>query len=88
MRILVTGGSGFIGSHLVESILERPEVDLVLNIDRLDECSTMRNHPNNSDGRFLFLKVSNRFGCFIITPIHITEGFIRFQTTRFMFHHD
>lgn len=36
MKILITGGAGFIGHHIVEHILKRyPEIDLTL-IDRLD----------------------------------------------------
>ena len=33
MNILVTGGSGFIGSHFIEEILKRDDVDKVYNID-------------------------------------------------------
>jgi len=33
MNILVTGGSGFIGSHFIEEVLKRDDVDKVYNID-------------------------------------------------------
>ncbi len=39
MRFLVTGGSGFIGSHFVHTVLQ-DEKNFVVNIDRLDPCST------------------------------------------------
>ncbi|HWJ92815.1 MAG TPA: SDR family oxidoreductase [Flavisolibacter sp.] len=35
MRILVTGGAGFIGSNLVEFLLDKPEVQLVRVLDNL-----------------------------------------------------
>lgn len=35
MNVLVTGGSGFIGSHFIEELLLREEVKVVINIDSL-----------------------------------------------------
>ena len=49
MRILVTGGSGFIGSHLVERLLDRgDEVYVVddLSTGRLDNLSAVRQHSD------------------------------------------
>ena len=35
MRILVTGGCGFIGSHLIKSLLDRDDLEKIVNIDSL-----------------------------------------------------
>ncbi|HEU4472521.1 MAG TPA: SDR family oxidoreductase [Flavisolibacter sp.] len=51
MRILVTGGAGFIGSNLVEQLLQRPDVGLVRVLDNLATGSAKNiesflSHPN------------------------------------------
>lgn len=33
MNILVTGGSGFIGSHFIEEILKRDDIIKIYNVD-------------------------------------------------------
>jgi dTDP-glucose 4,6-dehydratase len=41
-RILITGGCGFIGSHFIRSVLERPDVT-VLNVDMLTYAGNKEN---------------------------------------------
>ena len=39
MKILITGGAGFIGSNLVAYLIDQPEVDQITIYDNLSECS-------------------------------------------------
>jgi len=41
-RILVTGGAGFIGSHLVLLLVKKYKQYLIVNIDKLDYCASQR----------------------------------------------
>lgn len=43
MRILVTGGYGFIGSNFINKIVQNPEVELVINVD----CCTYAGNQDN-----------------------------------------
>ena len=50
MRILITGGAGFIGSNLAETLLQDEQVSLVRVMDNLatgslDNIAPFRNHP-------------------------------------------
>jgi dTDP-glucose 4,6-dehydratase len=54
-RILVTGGAGFIGSHLCDFLFERPEVDVVV-LDKLTYAGTRANlAEHEGDDRFTFV---------------------------------
>lgn len=56
MRILVTGGAGFIGSNLVEHLLNKPEVELVRVLDNLATGNTRNIASFESHPRFEFLQ--------------------------------
>ncbi|MBW3598717.1 MAG: GDP-mannose 4,6-dehydratase [Planctomycetes bacterium] len=48
MRVLITGGAGFIGSHLADTYLERGDEVLVLDdlsTGRIDNIRHLKNHP-------------------------------------------
>jgi len=46
MKLLLTGGAGFIGSNVVHHIIDRPEVERLVNLD----CLTYAGHPENLAG--------------------------------------
>src|ERR1700693_4113843 len=45
MKLLITGGAGFIGSNLIHHVIDRPEVERLVNLD----CLTYAGHLANLD---------------------------------------
>ena len=43
MNLLITGGAGFIGCNVIQQILERPEIESLVNLD----CLTYAGHLEN-----------------------------------------
>jgi dTDP-glucose 4,6-dehydratase len=43
MRLLVTGGAGFIGANFIARVMDRPELERLVNLD----CLTYAGHPAN-----------------------------------------
>lgn len=56
MKILVTGGAGFIGSNLVERLLHREDVELVRVLDNLATGSLDNIEPFRSNVKFEFVQ--------------------------------
>jgi UDP-N-acetylglucosamine 4-epimerase len=56
MRILVTGGAGFIGSNLVQHLLEKPGVELVRVLDNLATGSIKNIEEFESNPKFEFVQ--------------------------------
>jgi len=61
MNLLITGGAGFIGSNLVRSVIDRPEVARLVNLD----CLTYAGHLANLAGmeeheKYVFAQVDLR----------------------------
>jgi dTDP-glucose 4,6-dehydratase len=61
MKLLVTGGAGFIGSNLIHHIIDRPEIERLVNLD----CLTYAGHLGNLEKaakhpKYVFEKVDLR----------------------------
>jgi dTDP-glucose 4,6-dehydratase len=61
MRLLVTGGAGFIGSNLIRQVIVQPEVEALVNLDCLTYAGHLANlHGVDSDPKYVFAKVDVR----------------------------
>lgn len=56
MRILITGGAGFIGSNLVEYLLDKPGIELVRVLDNLATGSLQNIEAFESNRKFEFVQ--------------------------------
>lgn len=61
MNLLITGGAGFIGSNVIQHVIDRPEVAKLVNLD----CLTYAGHPANlasvsKHPKYVFEKVDLR----------------------------
>jgi dTDP-glucose 4,6-dehydratase len=61
MRLLITGGAGFIGSNVIRRLIDKPEIERLVNLD----CLTYAGHLENLSGvdqhpKYAFEKVDLR----------------------------
>jgi dTDP-glucose 4,6-dehydratase len=73
MNLLVTGGAGFIGSNLIHHIIDRPEIDRLVNLD----CLTYAGHPESLAGvadhakyRFAWVDLRDKAGVLEVVRQH------------------
>jgi len=71
MRLLVTGGCGFIGSHVVRSFVARPEIERIVNLD----CLTYAGHSENIEdvarnSKYVFEQVDLRDKAEVVRVVH------------------
>jgi len=61
MRLLVTGGAGFIGSNLIQHIINRPEIKVLVNLDCLTYAGHLANlEPVLGHAKYVFEEVDLR----------------------------
>jgi UDP-N-acetylglucosamine 4-epimerase len=60
MNILVTGGAGFIGSHIIEALIQNPDVKRINILDNLSTGHERNIAPFLSDPRVRFFKADIR----------------------------
>jgi dTDP-glucose 4,6-dehydratase len=61
MKLLITGGAGFIGSNLIEHIIDRPEIEKLVNLDCLTYAGHLANlNKASGHGKYSFEKVDLR----------------------------
>jgi dTDP-glucose 4,6-dehydratase len=61
MKLLITGGAGFIGSNVIQHIIGRPEIESVVNLDCLTYAGHLENLENVSrHPKYAFEKVDLR----------------------------
>src|SRR5215471_18023906 len=61
MRLLVTGGAGFIGSNLIRHVIDRPEVERLVNLDCLTYAGNLANLRGvDTHAKYVFAKVDLR----------------------------
>lgn len=78
MKILITGGNGFIGSAVIRTILDQGEYD-VINLDDLTYASSLDSLKNyDKNKKYYFEKVN------ICSEISIKNIFIKHQPDRIM----
>src|SRR5438132_981894 len=57
MKILVTGGAGFIGSHFIRHMMKRREARLIINLDKLTYAGHLDNlREFTGDKRYRFVR--------------------------------
>jgi dTDP-glucose 4,6-dehydratase len=61
MKLLITGGAGFIGSNVIHHLIDRPEIERLVNLDRLTYAGHLENLvPVLKHPKYVFEKVDLR----------------------------
>ncbi len=78
MNLLITGGAGFIGSNLIHHVIDRPEVEKLVNLD----CLTYAGHLENLEKvakhpKYVFEKVDLRDKAAVLSGCRETRHYPR-----------
>jgi dTDP-glucose 4,6-dehydratase len=84
MRILVTGGCGFIGSNFINYILEKYPQAQIYNVDKVDYCARLKNVNDNPRHHFIHADITNRDQMKIIFSSVHPETVIHFAAQSFV----
>src|SRR5436189_3392544 len=60
MKLLITGGAGFIGSNLIHHIIDQPRIERLVNLDCLTYAGHLANLEKVSAAKYVFEKVDLR----------------------------
>src|SRR2546423_8140596 len=60
MKLLITGGAGFIGSNLIYHIIDQPAIERLVNLDCLTYAGHLANLEKISAAKYVFEKVDLR----------------------------
>ena len=77
--IIVTGGAGFIGSHVVRRLVQNYPDYLVLNIDKLTYAGNLNNlHDieNQSNYKFFQVDITDKLAIDELFNLHSIDGVI------------
>ncbi|MCQ8205958.1 hypothetical protein NP569_27105, partial [Vibrio parahaemolyticus] len=57
-RVLVTGGAGFIASHVIVSLVEYYPEYMIVNLYKLDYCASLKNlEPVSNKQNYKFIQI-------------------------------
>src|SRR5436309_11423720 len=74
MKLLVTGGAGFIGSNLIQHVIDRPEIERLVNLDCLTYAGHLANLERvNSHPKYQFEKIDLRDKAAILAVVEKYE---------------